>query len=49
MTSQLLRILIIEDTAERQEILKNLTKKHAWIMAHTVARAIKLLSVYDFS
>lgn len=42
------RILIVEDTKERQEIMKDLFRDHAWIMVHTVSRAIRLLSVYEF-
>ncbi|MBU2650976.1 MAG: hypothetical protein KKA81_08575 [Bacteroidetes bacterium] len=42
------RILIVEDTKERQKILKDLYKDHAWIMVHTAERAIRLLEVYQF-
>ena len=48
MHSSVLKILIIEDTPERQEILKRLTRNHAWILVHTVARANRLLDAYDF-
>jgi len=48
MVKKILRILIVEDTVERQEILKNLYREHAWILAHTADRAIRMLSVYDF-
>ena len=43
-----LRILIVEDTPERQEVLTSLCKEHAWIMVHTAPRALKLLEAYDF-
>lgn len=43
-----LRILIIEDTQKRQEILKQLYKDHAWVLVHTAKRAIKLVQVYQF-
>lgn len=43
-----LKILIIEDSLERQQILKNLYKDHAWILVNTARRAIRLLEVYDF-
>ena len=44
----LLRILIIEDTADRQELLQSLYREHAWVRVHTAARAICLLRAYDF-
>jgi CheY-like chemotaxis protein len=43
-----LRILIVEDTPERQEVLTRLCKDHAWVLVHTVPRALKLLEAYDF-
>lgn len=43
-----LRILIIEDTPDRQKILQNLFKDHAWVMVHTAERAIRLVEAYDF-
>lgn len=43
-----LRILIVEDTPERQEILRQLYRDHAWILVHTAARAITLLEAYEF-
>ncbi len=43
-----LKILIVEDSLERQKILKNLYKDHAWILVNTARRAIRLLEVYDF-
>jgi len=45
---QHLRILIIEDSPDRQKILQQLFKDHAWILVHTAERAVRLLSVYDF-
>jgi hypothetical protein len=44
----LLRILIVEDTAERQAILRSLYRDHAWVLAHTGRRAITLLSAFPF-
>jgi CheY-like chemotaxis protein len=43
-----LRILIIEDTEERQKILTSLYRSHAWILVNTGPRAITLLKAYDF-
>jgi len=43
-----LRILIVEDTQERQTALVNLVKQHAWVMVNTAARANKLIEVYKF-
>ena len=48
MEPKTLRILIVEDTHERQEILRNLFRDHAWILVHTADRAIRLLNAYDF-
>lgn len=48
MLSNMLKILIIEDTPDRQQILCNLFRDHAWVLVHTADRAIRLLSVYDF-
>jgi DNA-binding response OmpR family regulator len=44
----MLRVLVVEDTRERQDILTSLYRDHAWILVHTVARARRLLDVYDF-
>jgi CheY-like chemotaxis protein len=44
----ILRVLIVEDTAERQEWLQGLYREHAWVLVHTAARAIRLVGVYDF-
>lgn len=46
--SPILRILIVEDTPERQKILKNLYRDHAWILVNTAQRAVRLLQVYRF-
>jgi CheY-like chemotaxis protein len=43
-----LRVLLVEDTAERQEWLQGLYREHAWVLVHTAARAIRLLHAYDF-
>lgn len=50
MNSQIraLRVLIIEDTEERQEALTSLYRAHAWILVNTAPRAIMLLKGYDF-
>jgi hypothetical protein len=48
MEGNVLRILIVEDTPQRQEILRNLYKVHAWVMVHTVDRAKGLIEAYDF-
>jgi DNA-binding response OmpR family regulator len=42
-----LRILIVEDTPERQAWLRGLFREHAWILVHTAARAIRLVQAYD--
>ncbi|MCE9571585.1 MAG: hypothetical protein K8W52_00365 [Deltaproteobacteria bacterium] len=44
----LLRVLLVEDTRERQAILTSLFRDHAWILTHTAARACRLLDVYAF-
>ena len=46
--SNSLRVLIIEDTPERQKILTNLFRDHARILVHTAARAIRLIEAYTF-
>lgn len=43
-----LRVLIVEDTPERQEVLTQLFRAHAWMLVHTGRRAITLLKAYDF-
>jgi CheY-like chemotaxis protein len=45
---QPLRVLIVEDTPERQEILTALYRAHAWVLVQTGRRAITLLNAYDF-
>lgn len=47
-SSNFLRVLLVEDTEERQQILTSLYKKHAWILVNTGERAIKLINAYDF-
>jgi CheY-like chemotaxis protein len=43
-----LRVLLIEDTPERQEVLKQLFRDHAWILVHTANRAQTLLSAFEW-
>lgn len=43
-----LKILIVENTPERQKVLQNLFKDQAWILVNTAPRAIRLIKVYDF-
>ena len=43
-----LRVLIIEDTEERQSILTSLYRSHAWMLVNTGRRAVTLLNAYDF-
>ena len=43
-----MRVLIVEDTQDRQEILQQLYKDHAWVLVHTAARAISLLDAFEF-
>lgn len=43
-----LKVLLIEDTEARQQILTSLYKSHAWILVNTGRRAIILLKAYDF-
>lgn len=43
-----LRVLIVEDTDERQKVLTDLYRSHAWILAYTGRRAVTLLNAYDF-
>ena len=44
----LMKVLIIENCPERQRVLRNLFKDHAWILVNTATRAIRLLEAYDF-
>lgn len=46
--SKCLRVLLVEDTEERQRVLTSLYRAHAWVLVPTGARAVTLLSVYDF-
>ena len=43
-----LRVLIVEDTPQRQEVLTALYRAHAWVLVHTGRRAQILLEAYDF-
>lgn len=45
---EMLRVLIVEDTPERQDILKNLVKDHAWFMINSAKRAIRLIKAFEF-
>ena len=42
------KVLIVEDTPDRQEVLTSLYRAHAWILVNTAHRAIMLLNAYDF-
>lgn len=42
------RVLLVEDTAERQQILTQLYRAHAWILVATGPRAITMLRAYRF-
>ena len=46
--SVVLRVLIVEDTPERQEWLQALYREHAWVLVHTAARAGRLVRAFDF-
>ena len=48
LSKNILRVLLVEDTQERQQILTSLYRSHAWILVNTGQRAIKLLKAYDF-
>jgi len=43
-----LKVLIVENTPERQKTFKNLFKEHAWILVNTAQRTKTLIEVYDF-
>lgn len=43
-----LRVLLVEDTPERQTILKTLYRAHAWVLVETGQRAVTLLSAFEF-
>ncbi len=45
---QPLRVLIVEDTLERQKVLTTLYRRHAWVLVHTARRAITMLDAFDF-
>jgi CheY-like chemotaxis protein len=45
---RLFRVLIVEDTSDRQGVLRSLYKNQAWVMVHTGRRALKLLEAYEF-
>ena len=46
--SAVLRILIVEDTPERQQWLTGLYREHAWVLVHTAARAVRLVDAFEF-
>jgi CheY-like chemotaxis protein len=43
-----MRVLIIEDTPERQKVLTSLYRSHAWILVDSCHRAIRLIQAYQF-
>lgn len=43
-----LRVLLVEDTEDRQKVLTQLYRAHAWVLVHTGARAVTLLAAFDF-
>ena len=43
-----LRVLIVENSPERQQALRNLFRDHAWIVVNTARRALRLIEVFDF-
>ncbi len=45
---KILRVLIVEDTPERQDILQKLFRDHAWVLVHTADRAVRLLENFPF-
>lgn len=45
---QPLRVLIVEDTPDRQKILTQLYRDQAWVLVESSHRAIALLNAYDF-
>jgi|SRR5260221_1446260 len=48
LPTQLLRVLIVEDTEERQKVLTNLYRAHAWVLVNTALRAIAMVKAYEF-
>lgn len=43
-----MRVLIVEAVSERQRWLKSLYRDHAWVLAQSAARAVRLLDAYPF-
>lgn len=43
-----LRVLLVEDLPDRQAVLASIYRGHAWVAVTTGARAITLLTVFDF-
>jgi len=48
ISKNILRVLLVEDVQECQQILTSLYRSHAWILVHTGQRAIGLLKASDF-
>ena len=44
----ILRVLIVEDTPRRQELLRQLYREHAWVLTADAAHAARLVAAYDF-
>ena len=44
----MLRVLIVEDSDERQAVLRSLFRDHAWVLTHTAAHAIRLVRAFRF-
>ena len=47
-TPRALRVLLVEDTEERQQVLMSLYRSHAWVLVNSGRRAVTLLNAYDF-
>jgi len=47
-SGKMCRVLIVEDTQERQKILTDLYRAHAWVLVSTGQRAITLLTAFEF-
>ncbi len=43
-----LRVLVVENSPDRQQILRALFRDHAWIMVNTAKRAIIMVDSYRF-
>jgi CheY-like chemotaxis protein len=43
-----LKVLVVENCPDRQKVLKNLLKDHAWVLVNTASRAMRLIAVYEF-